>query len=66
MRKYLPVVISVHALISKITPFGDSLLVVYTIVISTRETGVCDGIFEKPRCAGLLLSFVGLDVDSIG
>ena len=39
IRKSLPVVISVHALMSSTTPFGDCPLVVWTMVISTRDTG---------------------------
>ena len=63
---YLPVVISVQALISRTTPFGDCSFVVSVIVISTLETSLLDGICVKSTVDGLLLSSFGLDEDGIG
>ena len=48
------------------TPFGDSPSVVRTMVISTRDTGVLSGVFASSTFAGLLLSSLGLTVDSMG
>ena len=62
-EKYLPVVISVQALISNTTPFGDFPSVVLITVISTRDTGLSDGMSVKSTRAGFLVSSLGLTDD---
>ena len=64
--EYEPVVASVQAFISKTTPFGDSPLVVRTMVISTRDIGVFDGICDESSSAGFFLSSFGLELLKIG
>ena len=51
---------------SKMTPFGDRPSVVLIILISTRETGVLDGICAASNSAGLLGLPPGLIDDRIG
>ena len=48
------------------TPFGDSPSVVRTIVISTRDTSVPDGMRLESTVAGFFLSSVGLVSLEIG
>ena len=57
---------SMHAFTLKTTPFGDSLSVVFTIVTSTLDTGLSDGILSESTVAGFDLSSFGLSVDCIG
>lgn len=63
---YLPGIVSTHALISRMTPFGDCSLVVLMIVISIRDTRLSEGIWAESTVAGFLVSSFGLDEDSIG
>jgi hypothetical protein len=65
-RFHSPVVISVQALMSRMTPLGDSPSVVRTIVISRRDTGVLEGISVISKLAGFVVSSFGLVVDKIG
>ena len=48
------------------TPFGDPPSVVRKIVISTRETGVVDGISDESKRAGFVESSLGLVLLKIG
>ena len=48
------------------TPFGDAPSVVFTTVISSRDTGVFDGVCVESKRAGFFFSSFGLELVKVG